>query len=111
VLLHIFISIHEDETRPLTMKIENGLIRDIRSLQKLRRSEIIDSRKDSEHGAGPSHEQVEIGRQDPIHESRLHEESDAEVSPIDLGLINVLSYQITAFAQKKLSHAFGISLR
>jgi hypothetical protein len=98
MLLHIFLSIHEDEACPLTMKIEDSLIRDIGFLQKLRRSEIIYSRKHPEHRARPGHKQVEICRQDPIHVSCLHEESDAKVSPIDLGFVNVLSYEVTAFA-------------
>src|SRR6267142_5567540 len=110
MFLHILQSIHQDKAGTLTVKVKYRFVRDIRSLQQLRRGEIIHGRKDPEHGAGPDHQQVEVCRQYPINVSLLHKESYAKVSPIDFCLVDITRDEVPTFTQQELAHTLRIGL-
>jgi hypothetical protein len=90
------LSIHQDEACILSVQVKNRSIGDISGLEKLRGGKIVDGGENSHKRACPHDKEVEIRGQNTIDKAVLHKLSDTKVSPVNLGFIHVVGYQISS---------------
>lgn len=90
------------------MKVKNGLVRHEVGLEVLRRGEVIHSWKFSKHCAGANYERIKISREDSVYIAVLHQQSNPNVCPVDVGSIHLLSDKRVSFSDTELGHTKGI---
>jgi hypothetical protein len=105
---YLCLRIEQNEAVTLPMQVKDGFFTNLIRIKNPRSRKIINGRKAVHKSACARNERIEVCRQDTVDIATFYQLRESEVSPIDLGLVDVAPDQVAPDTTLQRCHTVGI---